>query len=112
MRRPLAVLIAGGILVWACIMAVHVYADEPKTAPEKWKIVIGITNDQGEDLKLVYGTRATGPVYYTSEEECTAALKGDRKFLEGLKAVLKFAHEHKDTVDKPICVLEIKPSEI
>ena len=112
MRRPLGLLIFGGILVWACIMAVHAYADEPQKAPEHWKIVIGITDPEQGDVKLTYGNHETGAVYYGSEADCKKAITGERKFLDGLKAVLAYAKKRHAEVDKPICVLEVKPSEL
>jgi hypothetical protein len=110
MRKSVIIMLLGAAFVWGCTMLVH--AEDAPKAPEHWKIVIGVHPPDGENLEFVYGSREKGPVYYGSEAECKKASGGDRKFLEALKKILEFAKEHRTTVDKPVCILEVKPNEL
>ena len=112
MKRPLAIMLFGAFLVWGCTMAIHSRAEDAPTAPEKWKIAIHLTDPEQGEVRLQYGTRETGPVYFATQKECLEAIKADRKFLEILKKVLAFAKSRHAEVDKPECMLDVKLNEI
>lgn len=75
-------------------------------ADQKWKVILQVT-DTGSAIRFTYGTTATGPVYFGSEDACKEAIRTDVSLSAAIAALKKMAADHQATFDSVTCVLDL-----
>jgi hypothetical protein len=83
----------------------------PAGAGEHWKIVATIHNGKnlGETMRLVYGTRETGAIYFDSEAACKAELADPKGQFNVMvwKRIKELVKKNGDTAEPPACVMDL-----
>ena len=75
--------------------------------PAQWKIIVTVQTSEVGAVKLVYGTKTSGPNFYVSQAACEIAMQTDDIFRAALLNVAKMAAQNGDTITSIDCVFDV-----
>lgn len=101
----LGVMLVAAITVGLAVVFIHA----ARADSAHWKVVVDITSPEGDKAHLVYGSQATGAVYFDSEAACKTELSDPKSVFRTAvwPAITKSAKQAKITLGVPYCVLDV-----